>query len=417
MPPWLPPTAPVSSWWRCDCACRPAASQSLPARRVDGRRGVSRPLRVAIIAGEESGDRLGGALMRALGARREVTWLGVGGEDMTAAGLAPMFPLDEIAVMGFDAIMRRLPQLLARIEEATRAVVAFAPDVLVIVDAPEFTHRVARRVRRRLPHVPIVNYVSPTVWAWRPGRAKAMRPYVDLVLALFPFEPEAHRRLGGPSCIYVGHPLYEALRGTGGGEGDRLLVLPGSRRGEIDRLMPLFGETVAHLAPETPVRIVAVPYHRARIEAHAASWVVAPEIVTGAQAKREAFACARAALAASGTVTLELAAARVPMVVAYKLDWGYRQVKRLHPVLPIVRAQSMVLANIAIGRNAIPEFLEEAARPAALAAALAPLLEANGPDRAIQTAAFDDFAAAMTVDGSPGENAAAAVLNLLEQRG
>lgn len=377
---------------------------------------MSAPLRIAILAGEESGDRLGGALMTAMNARRDVEWFGVGGEDMTAAGLAPIFPLDEIAVMGFDAIVRRLPQLLARIREAADAVVAFAPDVLVIVDAPEFNHRVARRVRRRLPQVPIVNYVSPTVWAWRPGRAKAMRAYVDLVLALFPFEPEAHRRLGGPRCVYVGHPLHEALARAGGGEGDTLLVLPGSRRGEIDRLMPVFGEALGLLAPALPVRLLAVPYHRARIEAHAARWPVMPEIVSGAEAKRAAFASARAALAASGTVTLELAAARVPMVVAYRLDWGYRQVKRLHPILPIVKAPSMVLANIVIGRNAIPEFLEEAASPEALAAALAPLFDPASPERARQAQAFDDFAAAMTVEGSPGENAAAAVLSLLERR-
>jgi len=377
---------------------------------------VSRALRVAIIAGEESGDRLGGALMEALAARRDVTWLGVGGEDMTRAGLQPIFPLDEIAVMGFDAIVRRLPQLLARIGEAARAVVDFRPDVFVIVDAPEFNHRVARRVRRRLPHVPIVNYVSPTIWAWRPGRAKAMRPYVDLVLALFPFEPEAHRRLGGPECVYVGHPLYEALRGLGGGEGEDLLVLPGSRRGEIDRLMPVFGEALGRLAPQLPVRLLAVPYHRTRIEAHAARWPVTAQIVSGPEAKRAAFASARAALAASGTVTLELAAARVPMVVAYKLDWGYRQIKRLHPILPIVKARSMVLANIAIGRNAIPEFLEEAANPLALAAALSPLLASDTQERATQAAAFDDFAAEMAVKGSPAGNAAEAVLSLLARR-
>lgn len=376
---------------------------------------MTRPLRIAILAGEESGDRLGGALMEAINRRRDVTWLGVGGEDMIAAGLESIFPLDEIAVMGFDAIVRRLPQLLGRIAEAARAVVAFAPDVLVIVDAPEFNHRVARRVRRQLPRVPIVNYVSPTVWAWRPGRARAMRPYVDLVLALFPFEPEAHLRLGGPECVYVGHPLYEALRGLGGGEGDHLLVLPGSRRGEIDRLMPVFGEALARLRPQLPVRLLAVTHHRARIEAHVASWEVKPEIVGGAEAKRQAFATARAALAASGTVTLELASARVPMVVAYRLDWGYRQVKRLHPILPIVKAPSMVLANIAIGRNAIPEFLEEAATPDALSAALAPLLVPGSPERASQEAAFDEFAAAMSVEGSPAENAAEAVLRRVER--
>ena len=374
---------------------------------------MSRPLRVAIIAGEESGDGLGASLMHALADRRTVTWYGLGGTEMTAAGLSPIFPLEEIAVMGFDAIVRRLPRLLARIEETARGVIAFAPDVLVIIDAPEFTHRVARRVRRRLPDLPIVDYVSPTVWAWRPGRARAMRAYVDRVLALFPFEPAVHRRLGGPDCIYVGHPLYEAMRCVGGGDGDALLVLPGSRRGEIDRLMPVFGATLGQLGLRGPVRVLAVPFHRTRIEDHAASWPVVPEIVSGAEAKRAAMRSARAALAASGTVTLELAAARIPMVVAYKLDWGYRQVKRLHPVLPIVKAPSMVLANIVIGRNAIPEFLEEAASPTALAAALRPLLAPESDARTIQCRAFDDFSDAMAVGTAPGEKAAEAVLSVI----
>jgi len=377
---------------------------------------MSRPLRVAIVAGEESGDRLGGALMAALSNKGAVVWCGIGGEDMRAAGLEPLFPLEEIAVMGFDAIVRRLPALLGRIAEAASAVVAFAPDVLVIIDAPEFTHRLARRVRRRLPDVPVVDYVSPTVWAWRPGRARAMRGYVDLVLALFPFEPAVHRNLGGPPCLYVGHPLYEASRGLGGGQGSALIVLPGSRRGEIDRLMPVFGATLGRLASPLPARVLAVPHHRERIAEHARDWPVAAEIVSGADAKGDALANARAALAASGTVTLELAAARVPMVVAYKLDWGYRQVKRLHPVLPIVKAPSMVLANIVIGRNAIPAFLEEEATPDALAAALEPLLRAGSAERAVQEAAFDDFAAAMAVDGSPAERAADAVLDLLAAR-
>ncbi|WP_108659331.1 lipid-A-disaccharide synthase [Acuticoccus kandeliae] len=375
------------------------------------------PTRIAIIAGEESGDRLGGALMSALSARRDITWFGVGGDDMVAAGLDPLFPLEEIAVNGFDAIVRRLPQLLARIAETAKAVAAFKPDVLIVIDAPEFNHRVAKRLRRALPDVPIVNYVSPTVWAWRPGRAKAMRPYVDLILALFPFEPAAHARLGGPKCVYVGHPLYEALRaGRDGSVGEALLVLPGSRRGEIDRLMPLFGEALARLAPEVPVRLLAVPRHRERIEAYVADWTVKPEILTGAEGKRTAFATARAALAASGTVTLELAAARVPMVVAYKLDFTYRQVKRLHRFIPIVTATSMVLANIVIGRNAIPAFLEDEATPEAIAGALEPLLRPGTPERDDQATAFDEFDAAMRVATSPSEQAADAVLDLLATR-
>jgi lipid-A-disaccharide synthase len=374
-----------------------------------------RPLRIAVFAGEESGDRLGGAIMRALNARAEIAWCGVGGEDMTAAGLAPIFPMHDIAVMGLDAIVRCLPHLLRRIDEAAAAAVAFRPDVLLVVDAPEFNHRVARKVRRRLPDVPIANYVSPTVWAWRPGRAKAMRPYVDLVLALFPFEPEAHRRLGGPRCVYVGHPLYEAMKTAGGprpADGP-LLVLPGSRRHEIETLMPVFGAAVGLVRPDRPVRLLAVAHFRARIEALAADWPVRPEIVVGAEAKRTAFAEAVAALAASGTVTLELAAARVPMVVAYKLDFVYRQVKRLNGILKLVTAPSMVLANIVIGRNAVPALLEDEATPEAIAAALRPLLEPGSAARRTQEAAFDEFAAAMRVADSPADRAAEAVLSLV----
>jgi lipid-A-disaccharide synthase len=373
-------------------------------------------LRIAILAGEESGDRLGGALMAAVAERQDVEWLGIGGEDMTAAGLRPIFPIHEISVMGIDAIVRRLPQLLRRISEAARAVVAFRPDALVIVDAPEFTHRVARRVRRALPDIPIVNYVSPTVWAWRPGRARAMRPYVDLVLALFPFEPDAHARLGGPRCVYVGHPLFERMRRPAARDGEALLVLPGSRRGEIERLMPVFGEAVAATGWSGPVRLLAVPHLRPRIEALVEAWPVRPEILSGAGARERAFDAARAALAASGTVTLELAAARIPMVVAYKLDFAYRQVKRLHPIFPIVTARSMVLANIVVGRNAIPEFLEEAVTGEGLAAALRPLLRPGSPERVAQDAVFDEFAAAMAVQRSPAGEAADALLAVVGDR-
>ncbi len=268
----------------------------------------------------------------------------------------------------------------------------------------------------RCPDLPIVDFVSPTVWAWRPGRAKAMRAYVDLVLALFPFEPAVHARLGGPPCVYVGHPLFEAWQRAAPPEGEALLVLPGSRRGEIERLMPVFGPAAAEAAGGREILLLAVPHQRARIEALAGEWPVAPRIISGPGAKEEAFAGARAALAASGTVTLELAAARVPMAVAYRLDGIGRVIKALHPVLPIVKAPSMVLANIVIGRNEIPAFLDDEGTPEALAAAVRPLLEDDAA-RAAQQATFDAFHAAMAVEGSPGEKAAEAVLALLERRG
>ncbi|MEM7693532.1 MAG: lipid-A-disaccharide synthase [Pseudomonadota bacterium] len=370
------------------------------------------PLKIAVIAGEVSGDELSAALMAAVNARRAVEWRGVGGPAMEAEGLSPIFAMEAIAVNGFDAIVRRLPALLRRIDEAARAVVDFAPDVLLIVDAPEFTHRVAKRVRRRRPGMPIVNYVSPTVWAWRPGRAKAMRAYIDLVMALFPFEPEVHRRLDGPRCIHVGHPLFEAMRADAPPVGEALLLLPGSRRGEIERLMPVFGEAAARAAGDRAINVLAVPHLRGRIAALTADWPRAPQILSGPGAKAAAFSGARAALAASGTVTLELAAARLPMVVAYRLDGIGKVIKALHPVFPIVKAPSMVLANIILGENAIPAMLDDEGTPEALSAALTPLF-AEGAARAAQAEAFERVAARMAGNAPAAERAADALLSVL----
>lgn len=371
---------------------------------------------IAIVAGEESGDQLGAALMHALNARGDVAWFGVGGSGMVAEGLEPLFPMHEIAVNGFDAIVRRLPFLLRRIRETADAVVARAPDALIVIDAPEFTHRVAKRVRAVAPAIPIINYVSPTVWAWRAGRARAMRLYVDHVLALFPFEPQVHERLGGPPCTYVGHPLFEAIRQPALSAGERLLVLPGSRRGEVERLMPLFADVLQRLQWPGTVEILAVPHLADAIAQHAKAFARPPVITVGAQHKRAAFSRARAALAASGTVTLELASARIPMVVAYRLDTGYQVVYRLNQVLNVVALPNMVLANIVLGRDAVPAFLDRAATPDAIAKALKPLLAPVSRERAAQNAAFNAFAAAMAVPAPPGEQAADVVEHVLDSQ-
>ncbi|MEM8552560.1 MAG: lipid-A-disaccharide synthase, partial [Pseudomonadota bacterium] len=365
--------------------------------------------RLAIVAGEHSGDQLAAALMGEINARTAVTWRGVGGEAMVAQGLSAVFPMAAVSVNGFDAIVRQRPALLRRIGEAAHAVAAFAPDGLIIVDAPEFSHRVARRVRKALPGLPVVNLVSPTVWAWRPGRATAMRAYVDRVLCLFPFEVEAHRRLGGPPATYVGHPLFEAMRRTAPAEGDSLLVLPGSRRGEVERLMDLFGAAAGAAAGGRQITVLAVEHLRDRIEALAEKWPQRPVIISGPDAKTEAFAGARAALAASGTVTFELSAAQVPMAVAYRLDGIGKVIKALHPVFPIVKAQSMALTNIILGREAVPTFLDEEGSPEALAGALQPLLS-GGPQREAQLAAFGELQSIMHVERPPAAMAADAVL-------
>ncbi|MCX7319680.1 MAG: lipid-A-disaccharide synthase, partial [Hyphomicrobiales bacterium] len=208
--------------------------------------------KIHLIATEESGDRLGAPLMRELRQRfgEDVVFTGIGGSSMAREGLSSLFPIEQLSIIGFTAVLKRLPSLLRLIAQATAQVLQVKPDILVIIDSPDFTHRVARRVHRRDATIPIVNYVSPTVWAWRPGRAKAMRGYVDHVLALLPFEPEVHRTLGGPPCTYVGHPLIEqiaALRPDDSEQQRRntqppvLLVLPGSRRSEIRHHMATFG--------------------------------------------------------------------------------------------------------------------------------------------------------------------------------
>lgn len=343
-------------------------------------------LRIFLVAGEHSGDALGGKLMAALKARTgsKVTFAGVGGEEMAHEGLVSAFPLSDVAVMGPVQILKRLPTILRRVRQAVEAAIAFKPDVVVIIDSPEFTHPIAKRIRKRMPEVPIVDYVSPSVWAWRPGRAKRMRAYVDHVLALLPFEPDAHRRLGGPQCTYVGHPLIERLDEITTADGEALAsrlglsrdrpvlaVFPGSRRSEIHHLLKPFGETIATLAQSGRlfhVVIPAVKHLKAEILSGSSSWAVKPFVVDGAEDKYAAMRLADAALAVSGTVTLELALARTPTVVAYKADRVMQVVRFL------IKVPSVVLANLVIGRNVYPEFLQEACTPDALSAALLPLL-------------------------------------------
>jgi len=383
------------------------------------------PMKVFLVAGEQSGDRLGAKLMQALRnlLGPSVEFAGVGSEGMAAQGLDSLFALDDVAVMGFVPVLARLPTILRRIEQTAAAAIAFRPDVLVIIDSPDFTHRVARRIRRVRPSLPVVDYVSPSVWAWRPGRARAMRAYVDHVLALLPFEPEAHRRLGGPPCTYVGHPLIERLSDLrpDARESARreqapplVLILPGSRRVEIERLLEDFGAAAALLAQQTePIDWVlpAVDSLAPLIERKISAWSVKPRLVRGEEAKFAAFRSARAALAASGTVTLELALSGVPMVVAYK-------VSRIEELLKyVVRVPSIVLPNLTLGANIVPEFLQDVCTPAALSAALAPLL-AGGPERAAQLAAFDSLDQMMRLanDQAPSELAARIVVDTARER-
>jgi lipid-A-disaccharide synthase len=382
-------------------------------------------LRVALVAGEHSGDQLGAKLMRALreALAGEIAFLGVGGEAMEAEGLESLFPISDIAVMGILPVLARLPKLLSRIRDTAGTIVSARPDALVIIDSPDFTHRVARRVRAAIQELPIVDYVSPSVWAWRPGRAKAMRAYVDCVLALLPFEPEAYRRLDGPRCVYVGHPLIERLE-TLRPDADEarrraatpplIVVLPGSRRSEVNRLMTDFGGALQALR-QAVGRFAAVlptlPHVESEVRALAARWPEPPKIVLGEEAKYAAFRAARAGLAASGTVTLELALAGVPMVGAYKVSLVEEQLKYL------IKVPSILLPNLILGDRAIPEFLQRDCTPAALVEALAGLVP-DGAARTAQLAALSrlDRLMALPDGGAPSAHAARVVIETIAAR-
>ena len=374
--------------------------------------------KVFLIATEESGDRLGANLMKVLGQRLggAVRFEGVGGRAMAREGLISLFPIEELSIIGLAAVVKQLPKILRLIRHTAEAVTEASPDVLVIIDSPDFTHRVAKRVRASDPRIPIVNYGSPSVWAWRPGRARAMLTYIEHVMALLPFEPEAYRRLHGPPCSYVGHPLTEQLAQLrpGPAEAQRLdeappvlLVLPGSRRSEIRHHMAVFGQTLARLRDEgvafEPV-LPTMPHLQEAIAEALKAWPVQPRVVIGEKEKRAAFRIAHAALAKSGTVTLELALSGVPMVTAYRTGsieaWILRRA---------IKVNSVILANLVIGDNVIPEFLQQDCTPEKLAGGLREVL-GDSALRRKQIEAFAKIEEVMSTGNQPPSARAADIV-------
>jgi lipid-A-disaccharide synthase len=380
--------------------------------------------KIFLIATEESGDRLGAALMKVLRQRLggAVRFVGVGGQSMAREGLTSLFPIELLSIMGLAAVVKQLPKIMRLIRGTANAVTEASPDILVIIDSPDFTHRVARRVRARDPSIPIIDYVSPSVWAWRPGRARAMRGYVDHVLALLPFEPEAYSRLRGPPCSYVGHPLTEQIGSLRPGADEQkrrdapppvLLVLPGSRRSEVRHHMAVFGETLGRLQDEGiafELILPTMPHLQEAVADGVRSWKVTPKIVIGEQEKRAAFRIARAALAKSGTVTLELALAGVPMVTAYRTGAVEAWI-----LVRAINLQSVILANLVVGENVVPEFLQQDCTPEKLSQALREVL-GDSPVRRRQIEAFAKIDAIMsTGNQSPSVRAADIVLATLRK--
>lgn len=385
-----------------------------------------RPLKIAVIAGEESGDVLGADLIRAMSQQtgQRVDLVGVGGQQLQALGLKTLFDPEVISIMGIGAVIRDLPRLFLNIGRTAKAIAAAKPDCLITIDSPAFNLRVAKKVRKLDPSIPIIKYVCPSVWAWGAWRAKRMAAYTDHVLCLLPFEPQELQRLQGPAGTYVGHRLThdEGLKRAASCQASRsettseetkiIVVLPGSRKSEVTSLSQSFGDTLGVLSRRTGHFHVLVPTIE-RIEGLVRSqvkdWPVNAKVVVGDNEKWEAFGKADAALAASGTVTLELALVGVPFVSAYKPDLLWRAFFRL------IHIWTASLPNIIADRVIVTECFNELVRPDWLARKLE-LLISDTHDRAAQLAGFAIVRDRMKTDRPAGEVAAEVVLGFIRKR-
>ena len=329
--------------------------------------GEGRCVKVFMIAGEVSGDKLGGALMDGLKALQpDISFAGVGGPLMQAQGLVSQFPMDELSMMGLAEILPKYRALKARIRETADAILTTKPDILITIDSPDFCLRVAKLVRAQ-SDIRMVHYVAPTVWAWRPKRAGKMAAHVDHVLALFPFEPPL-MQAAGMECDFVGHPVVAEQIATDAevadfrsrhaiGDAPLILALPGSRRGEVTRLSERFGAVLARVVAQHPDAQVVLPCAApvaALVKTLTADWAVKPILLgaNDAEDKRAAFRAADVALAASGTVSLELAASGTPMVIAYDMAWLSRMI-----ISRMLLVDTVTLVNLVSETRVIPEFI------------------------------------------------------------
>ncbi|KEA06893.1 lipid-A-disaccharide synthase [Agrobacterium sp. SHOUNA12C] len=386
----------------------------------------NRPLKLAVIAGEVSGDLLGGDLVAALKRRYDgpVELIGVGGEALEVQGLRSLFDYSELSIMGFAQVIKQLPKLLARIRQTANAIIAAKPDVLLIIDSPDFTHRVAKKVRAALPDLPVVNYVCPSVWAWKEYRAQKMLAYVDHVLAILPFEPAAMQRLAGPATTYVGHRLtvdpslvearrQRALRTVSTADSEKtILLLPGSRSSEIRQLMPVFEQAVMELSRRNDrIRYLlpTVPRQEALVRSLVENWSVKPDVFVGQEAKWKAFAEADAAVAASGTVILELGLAGVPVLSTYKTEWLARF------VMSRIKVWTAALPNLIADYVVVPELLNDVLRAGKVARYMERLSN-DTLERAAMLEGYDLVWERMQTEEPPGEKAAAILLDVLANK-
>ena len=377
-----------------------------------------------VIAGEPSGDRLGAALMSGLKTLSPgTTFAGIGGPAMQAEGLTSLFPMQELSIMGIAEVLPKYRALKRRIRQSAEAALASNPAALITIDSPDFCLRVAKLVKSAKPQTKTIHYVAPSVWAWRPGRAQKMAKVIDHVLALLPFEPP-YMQAAGMTCDFVGHPVtaepiatdaqaaaFRAAQGIAP-NAPLIVTLPGSRRGEITRLIPPFGQTLRLIAEKLPdLRVILpTPAHLDEtVRAATKDWPGQPLILPAPTlaTRIAAFAAADAALAASGTVSLELAAQNCPMVIAY--DMAPLTLWLMHRMAKI---DTVTLVNLVTNTRHIPEFIGKACRPEQIAPALLTLLKDGPGDQA--DAMLQTMQRLGRNDTPPGLRAAASVLAQLK---
>lgn len=365
-------------------------------------------LRLFILAGEPSGERLAVDLVKRLRSRVPVEISGVGGAALKAEGLQPIFPMSDLSVMGIQDVLGRLPRLLWRVEQTARAILKTAPDVTVLVDSQVFVQLVAKRLRARGFSKPVLLYVAPSVWGRAPERARKLRPLFDEVLAILPFEPKVMADLGGPPTHYVGHSALAEAQVYPAGNGDAVVLLPGSRAGELRRHLPLMRATAEALFLHAGIgRFVlpTLPELQAGIQQETGRWTVPVDVTADRGARHRIYADAQFAVVAAGTATLELALANVPMVVTFRMEkaqaWHYERLQ--HPLVS--------LPNIVLSRKVVPEILLSTDDPAPLISAALELC--RSPEaRQAQRDAFGDLRDVMRggLPGVPREDPADRVL-------
>ncbi len=388
---------------------------------------MNRPLRIFLIAGEASGDFLGATLMRALRTKHPegVEFAGIGGRLMAEAGLESLFPMEELSVMGLAEVLPRLFKILKRIRQTAATILKSKPDAVVTIDSPDFCFRVVRKVKAKSHAIPCIHYVAPSVWAWRPGRARKVARFLDHILTLLPFEPpyfEEHDL----AATFVGHPIVERLSRRGDSDRFRkkydideaqkiFCILPGSRMGELNRLLERFTKATDTLLRDKPDMLVVVPtlpHLKAHIQEFFVGKGINPLVIDGEEDKFDCFAASAVALAASGTVSLELALADTPHVIAYRVNavtaWFARR---------LIKTPYVNLVNILLNRPLVPELLQEQCQSIKMTQEVFKILD-NKDARAEQLRGFREALIMIGLGDpeTPSRKAADAVLSVIRKR-